>query len=267
MDSSQVSTNQRLKVLGFRARLARGEKLLNGWVGSSDPLVAEVMGRAGFDSVTLDMQHGHVDDASLLAALQGLSGTPAVPFVRVPWNEPHLAMRALDMGAEGVICPMVNSAEEARAFISACRYPPEGVRSWGPFRAGHAYGADYGAVANGAVLVIAMIETVAALERVEEIAATPGLDAVFVGPSDLSQSLGRPVGGGWNEGVVLPELTRVADVCREHGLPCGVFTKSAEWGKRMFEVGYGFVTVSNDMGYLSAASAGLVAEMTGSGPS
>ena len=149
------------------------------------------MAHAGFDSLTVDMQHGLSHFESAVPMFQAISTTDTVPLARVPWNEPGIIMKLLDAGCYGIICPMINSADEAAAFVGACRYPPHGYRSYGPTRAALYAGADYAAHANEEVLTLAMIETKAGLENLEAIVQTPGLDAVYVGPADLSQSLGR----------------------------------------------------------------------------
>ena len=150
------------------------------------------MAHAGFDWLCIDMQHGSIDYQVALSMLQAISTTDTVPIVRVPWNEPGIIMKTLDAGAYGVIVPMVNSRAEAEAAVAACRYAPQGNRSYGPGRAVLYAGPDYFANANETVLCICMIETREAIERAEEIISTPGLDAIYIGPSDLSVSLGLP---------------------------------------------------------------------------
>ena len=149
---------------------------VNGWCNLSGSMIAEAMGRAGWDSVTIDLQHGVIDYMDAVTMIQAISLTPAVPLVRAPWNEPSVIMKLLDAGAMGIICPMVNNAEEAAAFVSNCRYAPKGRRSFGPVRAGMVH-TDYWTHANDAILTIAMVETAEAMENLDGIMATPGLDA------------------------------------------------------------------------------------------
>src|SRR5579864_7631127 len=174
----------------LREMWERGEPTLGGWASMPCGFGAEVLGRCGFDWVCIDTQHGIVGYDQAIPMLQGLSvsGTPA--FIRVSWNSPGEIMKALDAGAQGVIIPMVNSREEAMKAVGACRYPPEGFRSWGPTRA--ALGrADFNpATGNREAICVVMVETVEALAQLDAVVATPGVDAVFVGPNDLAISNG-----------------------------------------------------------------------------
>lgn len=246
----------------LRQRLAAGGKFLNGWVTSGNPLVAEVMAHSGFGSITFDMQHGDLHSGNLMAVIQAVSGTDAVPIVRVPWNHPPDVMKALDLGAEGVICPLIDTPEQAAAFVSACRYPPLGGRSYGPVRAGIRGAGDYYQHANTSVMAIPMIETKLGLENLESILEVPGIDAIFVGPSDLSQSLGMAVGPEWTEGVVFDALKHITTTCAARGVPTGVFTTSTSYARRMLELGYDFVTAGTDLAYVRAGGAAAVNELT-----
>lgn len=246
----------------LRQRLADGGKFINGWVTSGNPLMAEVMANAGFDSITLDMQHGDLHSGNLMAAIQAVGTTNTVPLVRVPWNHPPDVMKALDLGAQGVICPLIDTPEQAAAFVAACRYPPVGGRSYGPVRAGIRGAADYYQHANASIMAIPMIETKQGLENLESILAVPGIDAIFVGPSDLSQSLGMAVGPEWTEGVVFEALKHITNTCAARGVPTGVFTTSVPYARRMLELGYDFVTAGTDLAYVKAGSGAVVEELT-----
>lgn len=246
----------------LRQRLASGGKFLNGWLTSGNPLVAEVMANAGFDSITLDMQHGDFHAGNLLPALQAVATTDTVPLVRVPWNHPPDVMKALDFGAQGVICPLIETPEAAAAFVAACRYPPLGGRSYGPVRAGIRGGADYYTYANGMVMAIPMIETKLGLQNLNSILEVPGIDAIFVGPSDLSQSLGQAVGPEWTEGVVFEALVQIVQTCAERGVPAGVFTNSVSYARRMLELGFGFVTAGSDLAYVRAGATAAATDLS-----
>lgn len=248
----------------LRQRLSAGDKFLNGWVTSGNPLLAEVMANSGFHSITLDMQHGDLHSGNLMAAIQAVASTDTVPLVRVPWNHPPDVMKALDLGAQGVICPLIETAEAAAAFVAACRYPPMGGRSYGPVRAGIRGAAEYYESANAAVLAIAMIETKAGLDNLESILEVPGVDAIFVGPSDLSQSLGMPVGPEWTEGVVFDALRHICTTCAARGVPTGIFTTSVGYAQRMLELGYNFVTAGTDLAYVRAGGVAVVEALTAS---
>jgi 4-hydroxy-2-oxoheptanedioate aldolase len=236
-----------------------GGTTVNGWLQVPSSFSAEVMARAGWDSLTVDMQHGPVDYGNLVTMLQAISTTDTVPVVRVLWNDPGLIMRALDAGCYAVICPMINTREDAEAFVGACRYPPEGYRSYGPYRATLYGGQDYTDHANETIVTMAMIETHEALENLEQILSVPGLDAVFVGPSDLGQSLGYGPGADHSEPEVIEAIDRVLAAAREHGLATGIFTGSPEYASRMAGKGFQFVTISSDVRLMALATADALA--------
>ena len=247
----------------LRAIWGDGGTVLNGWVHIPSPFSAEVLAHSGLDSLTVDMQHGPVDYADLVTMLQAISTTDTVPVVRAPWHDPGLVMRALDAGAYGVICPMVDTPGQAESFVGACRYPPAGYRSYGPFRAAIYGGEDYTEHANRTVVTIAMIETREALENLDGILAVDGLDGVFVGPSDLGQSLGYGPGADRDEPEVVEAIDTVVSTARERGLAAGIFTGTPEHASRMIGKGFNFVNVSTDVQLLAAASAEVVTQLKG----
>src|SRR4026207_859891 len=169
---------------------AKGEAVVNGWLSIPSGFSAEVMAHQGFDSLTIDMQHGVVDYQVAVSMLQGISTLGVVPLARVRWNAPARRMKILDAGAYGVICPMINTPQEAEAMVRACKYPPRGYRSWGPVRASLYAGGDYGDHANVETIVMPMIETAEALKNLDDILSVDGVDAIYVGPSDLSLAMG-----------------------------------------------------------------------------
>ena len=240
-----------------------GKTAANGWLHVPSSFSAEVMAHVGWDSLTIDMQHGPVDYESLVPMLQAISTTDTVPVVRVPWNDPGLIMRVLDAGSYAVICPMINTREQAEAFVGACRYPPEGYRSYGPYRATLYGGQDYTDHANETIVTMAMIETHEALENLEDILDVEGLDAVFVGPSDLGQSLGHGPGMDRSEPAVVEAIDRVLAAARGRGLAAGIFTGSPEYASRMVENGFQFVTISSDARLMASAAAAAVAALRG----
>ena len=237
--------------------------VVNGWLHVPSSFSAEVMAHAGYDSLTIDMQHGPVDYGSLVPMLQAISTTDTVPVVRVPWNDPGLIMQVLDAGCYAVICPMVNTREEAEAFVGACRYPPGGYRSFGPYRATLYAGQDYTDHADDTVVTIAMIETRQALEDLDGILDVAGLDAVFVGPSDLGQSLGYGPGVDREEPEVIEAIDKVLAAARDRGLAAGIFAGSSGYASRMVEKGFRFVNVSTDAQLMAKAAAGVVADLKG----
>ena len=168
-----------------------GGQTIGCWLSMANTHSAESLGRLGFDWLCVDLQHGLIDYTDLTHMLPAISTTNTTPIVRVPWNEPYEIMKALDAGAYGVIVPMVNNRQEAEQAVSACRYPPGGLRSFGPIRAALYGGRGYAAEANDEIACIVMVETGTALDNLDEIASTPGVDGVYIGPSDLALGAGH----------------------------------------------------------------------------
>lgn len=245
----------------LRAAFANDETVLNGWLHIPSSVSAEAMAHAGFDSLTVDLQHGPIGFEAALTMLQAISSTPTVPLARVAWNHPPAVMRLLDAGAYGVICPMIDDREGCERFVRACRYPPAGTRSWGPTRARfHAGGYDPER-ANATVLAIAMVETATALANLDGIVATPGLDAIYVGPADLSQSLGVGVTPDFHAPPLADALARIAAACERAGVVAGVHTGTPAQARRARALGYRFVTVRSDLAYLTEGAAAVVGEL------
>ena len=233
----------------------RGEAAVNGWLAIPSSFSAEVMAHQGFDSLTVDLQHGVVDYQVAVTMFQAISTTPTIPLARVPWNDPAWLMKILDAGVYGVICPMINTAAEAEAMVRACKYPPRGYRSWGPVRASLYAGADYGDHANTDLVVMPMIETAEALQHLEEILRVPGVDAVYIGPSDLSLALGLKPQFDQIGTPVADAQRRVLEACRRHGVVAGIHTNSAAYALRMIGEGFQFVTLPSDARLLAAGAA------------
>src|SRR5260221_14455562 len=179
---------------GVRELWQAGKPVINSWLGIPSSFSAEVMGHAGWDSLVVDMQHGMIDYQMMVTMLQGISCPSTTPLVRVPWNDPAHIQKVLDAGAYGIICPMINNRAEAEKFVSSMRYAPIGSRSSGPIRASLYGGADYHAKANDIVVAFGMIETVEAMENLDQILPGKRFDAVYVGPNDLSVPLGYAPG-------------------------------------------------------------------------
>lgn len=235
-----------------RQRLAQGETVLNGWSVIPGGFLAEVMASLGWDALTIDMQHGPIGQTDMVAMLQAISTTAATPLVRLAANDPALIGQALDAGAMGLICPLINSPEEAASFVAACRYPPHGVRSSGATRAMIYAGPDYFKGGDEQVLKFAMIETSEALRRVEEIADTPGLDGLYVGPSDLSLALGGSQGFDKDGAAMVDAYRAVVAACRRRGITAGIHTASPAFASRMAEAGFRFITLVGDLNFILA---------------
>lgn len=241
---------------------AEGKPTINGWLSIGNPFTAEIMAAQGYDSVTVDVQHGALDYASVLPMFQAMRASGAVPMARVPWLEPGIIMKVLDAGAYGVICPMVNTPEQAAEFVSYVRYPPLGQRSFGPTRANFSAGANYAAEANGEILAFAMVETAEALANLDSIAATPGLDGIYVGPADLGFSLseGRlSPGFDREEAEMIDALERVVAACRAAGIRAALHCGTPDYAARAIGWGFDMTTVGGDSRFLAAAAAASVA--------
>jgi 4-hydroxy-2-oxoheptanedioate aldolase len=234
--------------------------VVNGWCSIPSSFCAEVMAHMGWDSLCVDLQHGVIDYQTAVTMLQGICTTDVTPIARVPWNDPALIMKMLDAGAYGIICPMINTRAECERFVGACRYAPVGYRSSGPIRAALWAGDDYHAKANDVVLTFAMIETAEAVKNLDEILTTPGLDAVYIGPSDLSLTLGGKPGLDHTEGKVVGAIDTILAGCKRHGVRAGLHTGSPAFAKQMIAKGFDFVTLLNDSRILTMAGRKIVEE-------
>ncbi len=248
----------------LRARLANGP-VLSAWSALVDPVVHEAMVRSSFDAITFDMQHGLHDTASVAAGLSvaAMLGKPAI--VRVPIEARATVSRVLDFGASGVILPMIETAADARRLASVAKYPPLGLRSYGPTRAvdahGYATAADYTRAANAETLAFAMIETRAALDDLETIAAVDGLDGFFVGPSDLSIALSADGTRDVNSSECEAAIRRVLTVARTAKKFTGIYAVGVADARAYRDLGFDLVAVSSDVNLLKLAAADLVAQI------
>jgi 4-hydroxy-2-oxoheptanedioate aldolase len=239
--------------------------VVNGWLSIPSAFSAEVMAHQGFDSLTVDMQHGVVDYQTAVTMLQAISTTPVIPFARVPWNDPALLMKILDAGVYGVICPMINTRAQAEALVRACRYPPRGFRSWGPVRASIYAGTDYGDHANDEIVVMPMIETAEAVANLDEILSVPGVDAVYVGPSDLSLAMGCKPRLDQTDPPVVEAQQKIVQACKRHGVAAGIHNNTSAYALRMIAEGYQFVTLASDSRFLAAKAGEEAAAVKKSG--
>ncbi len=246
-----------------RERWKAGKPTINGWLTLPNSISAELMARAGFDTLTIDMQHGPIDYANLREILTALTPTDVTPLVRVPNSDPTFVTRVLDLGALGLICPMINSADEARSFAAGARYYPAGNRSAAPCRASMIYGAEYFTKANDAVLVLGMVETQAAIENLDQILEVEGLDGIYVGPNDLGVALGMPSGTDREEPEFLRLLEDIAKRSLKHGKIPGLHTNSASYAARAVAMGFGFVTVCSDSGLITSGANAVVKDIRG----
>jgi 4-hydroxy-2-oxoheptanedioate aldolase len=241
----------------LRMLWAEKKRATNIWLSVPAAYCAEIIAHQGFDSVTIDMQHGQADYAAMCAMMTAVSTTATVPLVRVGWNDPGEVLRALDAGAYGVICPTVNNRAECERFVGACRYAPAGYRSVGPNRAFLYGGPDYLAKANETILTIVQIETAEGLKNIDEIAGVPGLDMLYVGPSDLGLSLGREPRMDQTDAVVVEAIDKVLATAHGRGLTAGIFCIALDYSNAMFNKGFDLVTIATDTGLISAGAGNL----------
>ena len=239
---------------------------INGWLAIPSSFSAETMAHQGWDTLTIDLQHGVIDYAAMVTMLQAISTTPTVPIVRVPWLEPGIIMKSLDAGAYGLICPMVNTREDAQKFVAWTHYAPKGTRSFGPVRALLYGGADYPQRADDTIVRFAMIETAQALDNLDAIMSVEGLDAIYIGPSDLSLALGcRPVFDDVDPPVA-QAIDHILERATAHGLKAGVHNGAPEVALARVSKGFRFVTVGSDARLMAAGSQQAIARFRAGAP-
>jgi 4-hydroxy-2-oxoheptanedioate aldolase len=232
---------------------AREEAAVNGWLSIPSSVTAELVASQGYDTITVDLQHGLIDYQAALGMMQAVRAAgDATVIARPPWNEPGIIMKLLDAGALGILCPMVNNRADAEALVASCFYAPKGGRSVGPTRALMVYGGNYMKEANEAVTTLAMIETQEAFENADEIASTPGLSGLYIGPSDLAQSLGHPVEVDPTSEAMLAAIDRIRDAAKGAGKKAGMHCMMPDYARQMVQRGFDFVTLGNDMRMLTA---------------
>tara|TARA_B100001057_G_scaffold228661_1_gene228927 strand:+ start:5694 stop:6482 length:789 start_codon:yes stop_codon:yes gene_type:complete len=232
-----------------------GKPIINSWLAIPSSFSSEIMANQGWDSLTIDLQHGLIDYSNAVSLLQAISTTETVPMARVNWNEPGQIMKILDAGCYGIICPMVSNRKEAEKFVQACQYPPKGYRSFGPIRASIYGENDYAKYANEEILKLAMIETKEALEKLDEILDTPNLDGIYIGPADLSLAVGEEPGFDKSEKTkAYKEILRILEAAKKRNLLTGLHNGTAEYAQKMIDKGFNLVTVGSDSRYVSAGA-------------
>ena len=242
-----------------------GKPIVNGWLQIPNSFSAEVMAHQGWDSCTIDMQHGVVDYSNALNMLQSISTTDVTPLARVNWNEPGQIMKILDAGCYGIICPMVSNREEAEKFVQACLYPQKGYRSFGPIRGLLYGGSDYAKHADREILKLAMIETKEAIDKLDEILDTPNLDGIYIGPADLSLALGEEPGFDKSENTkAFKEILRILESAKKRNLLAGIHNMSVEYAQKMISKGFNLVTIGSDQRFISAGAKTVIEKIKGS---
>ena len=235
--------------------------VINGWLSIPNSFTAEAFGKMGWDSITIDMQHGQSDYSTSIPMLQALSASPSTPMVRVPWYEPGIIMRMLDLGVLGIIAPMINTKEDCEKFVSYCYYPPIGQRSFGPMRAQLVHGPDYFSNANKNVLSFAMIETQQAVDNLDDILSVPNLTGVYIGPADMSSSYGLKPKFDVKEDPVYSNIKLIAKKANEYGKIAGIHNGTTQYAKEMIDIGFKLVTISSDFRSMSAHAQSVIDDM------
>ena len=241
-------------------KLRAGQTIINGWLSSNGSFTAEAMGYVGFDCVTIDLQHGLIGIDTALPLFQALSITNTIPIARPMWNDPAQIMRLLDSGAYGIISPLISTVDDAAKLVSACLYPPRGTRSYGPARAIMYAGADnYYPEVDSQILKLAMIETLAGLENLDQILQVEGLDGVYIGPNDLSLAMGYLPKTEPTDKEVLDMVAHICERAHQHGKYAGMHGTSGASAAASAKKGFDFVTAGSDIGLLSTAGKAAVA--------
>jgi 4-hydroxy-2-oxoheptanedioate aldolase len=231
-----------------------GEIAIGGWLTVNSSFSAEVMANCGFDWLCIDMQHGLIDFGDAIPMIQAISTTDCVPLVRVPWNEPYQIMQVLDAGAYGVIVPLINNRQDAEKAVAACKYPPDGNRSSGAARAAFSWGENYKDFANDEVLCIVMIETQEALNNLDEILSTPGVDAAYIGPSDLAYAIGIEPTGDNKSKKHHSAIMKIFEACKKNNVVPGIHTHSLEFSKKYKDVGFKMIMIGAETRFIKHAS-------------
>jgi 2-keto-3-deoxy-L-rhamnonate aldolase RhmA len=244
----------------FKAALRDGKQQIGLWTALASNITAEIIGGSGFDWVVIDTEHGPSDVPGVLSQLQAMARGTAEPVVRVAWNDTVLIKRIMDVGARSLLVPMVQNAEEARRAVAATRYPPQGIRGVAGAPRANLYGrvANYHRNANQDICVLVQVETRAALDQVEAIAAVEGIDGIFVGPGDLAASLGHLANSGHPE--VQAAIADFLARCRTAGKAAGILIADPDEAMRCLEVGFAFVAVGSDVGILTKGAEKLAAQ-------
>lgn len=245
----------------LRTTWATGGAVVNGWLAIPDSFAAETMAHQGWDSLTIDLQHGMVDYTKMVPMLQAISTTATTPVVRVPWLDAGILMKTLDAGAYGVICPMINTREDAEKLVAWTHYAPRGTRSFGPVRALLYGGADYAQHANDTIVTFAMIETAKALDNLDAIMSVEGLDAIYIGPSDLSLALGCTPTFDDVDPPAAQAIAHILERAQAHGLVAGIHNGGTDAALRRIAQGFQFVTVSSDARLMAAGAKQTVQTM------
>ena len=240
---------------------AENKPVINSWLSIPNSFTAEAFGKMGWDAITIDMQHGQTDYSASISMLQALSSSSSTPMVRVPWSEPGIIMRMLDLGVMGIIAPMINSKDDCEKFVSYCYYPPSGQRSFGPMRAQLVYGSNYFEEANNNIISLAMIETKEGVENLDGILSVPGLTGVYIGPADMCSSYGLKPQFDPRDKQIYSNIELIAKKAKENNKIAGIHTGSIHYAKEMINLGFQFVTILSEFRFMTAYAENIIKEM------
>jgi 4-hydroxy-2-oxoheptanedioate aldolase len=249
-----------MRINKLRERWSRGEVASCLWIDLGWPVSVEGLVKLPYDSFTLDLQHSLIDRATAINVLQAMSLGDGVPLVRVTQNDPAEIGFVLDAGAYGVICPQIETAEDCQRFVAACRYAPEGRRSWGPTRGLLYGGADYFKSYKENIITIALVETVKGVRNMREIAATPGLDMLYVGPNDLTIDYGGQPTYVASDPRVIEAMEQSIEIAREHSITAGTYAGTVEVARAAIAKGYNLVSVGYAAKIMIKAAADILAQ-------
>ena len=236
-----------MEIISIKEKLAAGEPAIGTWSSSGDPTVVEVLSRTELDWINLDFEHNPIDVSTAIHSLRAMGGTGKTPFARIPWNDPVWIKRVLDIGFLGVVVPDVKNADDARRAVAAARYRPEGVRGIGSSRGMLIYGDDYYDKANDMVTVVCMIEDIEAVAKIDDILAVPGVDVAFIGPNDLANTLGVPVGNDNKHPDHVAAVQKVVDAGKRAGVPTGIHCGDGAEVARRIEQGMQWMPIGSDV--------------------
>jgi 2-dehydro-3-deoxyglucarate aldolase/4-hydroxy-2-oxoheptanedioate aldolase len=250
-----------LPVNHFKRAIASGKRPVGTWLSSGSPVTAEALGCTGFDFLVVDTEHTPIDVPQMTEILRAIAGTPAQAIVRPPWNDMVMIKRLLDAGAQSLLLPFVQDENEAKRAVASTRYPPAGVRGVAGTHRGSRFGTvpNYMKSAASEICVIVQIETLAALARLEAIAAVDGVDSIFVGPNDLAASMGHL--GDMNHAAVQEKVAFAAKECRRLGKPCGIIGGTPEVVATYLDYGYSWVAVNSDVGMMVGRAQDFLAKV------
>jgi len=241
--------------------LESNSPIINTWLSLPNSFISEAFGKMGWDSITIDMQHGQNDYHSSIPMLQSLTNSSSVPMARVPWSEPGIIMKMLDLGVMGIIAPMINNKGDCEKFVSYCYYPPIGQRSFGPMRAQLIHGSQYFNKANDNILSFAMIETKEAVNNLDEILSVKNLTGVYIGPADMSSSYGLQPKFDIKEDPIFSNIKLIAKKAKEYNKISGIHTGSTKYAKEMIELGFNLVTITSDFRAMTTFAQNIISEM------